>query len=389
MQCSDGVSTMHSCDLGYSGLRPAQAPLVSLIVPAHNAERFIEATIRSLLSQTYRHIEVIVVDDGSSDSTAALVSSIQVEDPRVVLFQQANLGVAAARNAGIMRARGEFIAPVDADDLWYPRAAEMLAACLGEQGPAVGIVYAWSVYIDERGLLTGGFRAATLEGDVFATLICHNFLGNASCTMMRRDCFDVTGGYDSGFCRHAEQGCEDWDFYIRASEHYHFRAVPEFLIGYRKVAGRMSTDSERMARSHSYMLQRVYHRHPRLPGYLSRISKSSFYIYLAHEGDPASRGGWLRRAFASAPVLCLLRPAFYKLWVAGALLTGSRPDHGKLPRSPGDGPSLEAIRQQKWRRHAMLMAQRIFHSLLHLYGGARLSRPGIDAGGPASDATDR
>ena len=389
VKCSDIVSLIHSRALRHSGLTPAQAPLVSLVVPAHNAERFIEGTIRSLLSQTYRHIEVIVIDDGSSDRTAALVTSIQEEDPRVVLLRQANLGVAAARNAGLMQARGEFIAPVDADDLWYPGAIEKLAACLGEHGPGVGIVYAWSVYIDERGLLTGGFRAATLEGDVFATLLCHNFLGNASCTMIRRDCFEVTGGYDSEFREHAEQGCEDWDFYLRVSEHYHFRVVPEFLIAYRKVVGQMSSDSERMARSHSYMLQNVYKRHPRLPGYLSRISKSSFYIYLAHEGGPASRGGWLRRAFANAPLLCLLRPRFYKLWVIDVLFSDSRSDGEKILLTPENGTSLENIQQQKWRLHAMLTAQRVFHSLLHVYGCARLSISGSTTGGPASGTPDR
>ena len=386
---SDIVSPIHSRALRHSGLSSAQVPLVSLVVPAHNAERFIEGTIRSLLSQTYRHIEVIVIDDGSSDRTAALVTSIQEEDPRVVLLRQANLGVAAARNAGIERARGELIAPVDADDLWYPRAIEKLAGCLDEQGPGVGIAYAWSAYIDEQGLLTGGFRAATLEGDVFATLLCHNFLGNASCTMLRRECFDVTGGYDSGFREHAEQGCEDWDFYLRVSEHYHFRVVPELLIGYRKVAGRMSSDSERMARSHSYMLHKVYKRHPRLPGFLSRISKSSFYLYLADEGGPASRGAWLRRAFASAPLLCLIRPRFYMLWVVDVFLSDSRSDIGTIPRTSDDGHSLESIRQRKWRLHTMLTAQKVFHSLLRIHDGARLSKAGIAGGETASGASDR
>jgi glycosyltransferase involved in cell wall biosynthesis len=360
-----------------------------LIVPAYNAERFIEGTIRSLLSQTYRHIEIIVIDDGSSDSTADLVKSIRNEDPRVVLLRQANLGVAAARNAGVVRSGGEFIAPVDADDLWYPRAVEKLAACLLEQGPGVGVVYAWSVYIDERGVLTGGFRAATLEGDVFTTLLCHNFLGNASCTMMRRVCFDDTGGYDIGFREHAEQGCEDWDFYLRVSEHYHFGVVPEFLIGYRKIKGRMSSDSKQMAISQEYMLQKVYRRQPRLPGFLSRVSRSSFYIYLAHESGPVDRGIWLKRALGSAPLFCLLRPRFYALCITEILLPDSRLCSRKLTSMPGKDPALGDIRRRKWRLHAMLSAQRVFHSLLSLYLGARPWKSGLADGGPANDDPDR
>jgi glycosyltransferase involved in cell wall biosynthesis len=386
VKCSEIVSPVHSRALRHNGLNPAQAPLVSLIVPAYNAERFIENTIHSLLSQTYGAIEVIVIDDGSTDRTAALVRSIQDKDPRVVLIRQANLGVAVARNTGVAQARGEFIAPVDADDLWYPRAVEKLAACLGEQAGGVGIVYAWSVYIDDQYRLTGGFRAANIEGDVFATLLCHNFLGNASCTMIRRECFDFTGGYDSEFRKHAEQGCEDWDFYLRVAEHYNYRVVPEFLVGYRKVAGRMSSDTERMARSHGYMLERVYMRHPRLPRYLSRVSKSSFYIYLAHEGGPASRRAWLRLAFACAPLMCLLRPRFYKLWLS---CPDARLDCSKAPRVQGNGPSLETIWHRTWQLHAILIAQRVFHSLLHLYGGRRLSKSGLTAGGLASGASDR
>jgi glycosyltransferase involved in cell wall biosynthesis len=368
----------------------AEGPLVTLIVPAYNAERYIARTMHSLLAQTYRHLEVVVIDDGSTDGTADVVESIREQDPRVVLIQQPNRGVAAARNAGVSRASGEFIAPVDADDLWFPTAVERLEACLRDQGPDVGLVYAWSVYIDEHDRLTGGFRAATIEGNVFATMLCHNFLGNASCTMIRRDCLDVVAGYDSGFREHSEQGCEDWDFYLRLSERYRFCVVPDFLIAYRKVTGRMSCNAKRMAQSQNYMLCRVYTRHPQLPRFLSQLSRSSFYLYLAQQGGKRSRRAWLKRAFFTAPWHCLLRPRFHQLWSAD-LLSPNGPPESTAPPLAAEDPAvtLDMIQGRKYRLYAMLIGQRVFHSLISMCCGAGSLRAGILVGDAGRGAPHR
>jgi glycosyltransferase involved in cell wall biosynthesis len=96
-------------------------PLVSVIIPAYNAENFIAKTLESVLSQTYQNIEVLVVDDGSTDTTAEIVKSFVQKDSRVSLLQQSNAGVAAARNLAIEKSKGEYIAPIDADDIWYPQ----------------------------------------------------------------------------------------------------------------------------------------------------------------------------------------------------------------------------------------------------------------------------
>ncbi len=101
-------------------------PLVSVIIPAYNAENFIAKTLASVVAQTYRRLEILVVDDGSSDRTQSIVQTMAQQDPRIKLFKQANAGVAAARNAGIDKAKGEYIAPIDADDLWHPETLEKL-----------------------------------------------------------------------------------------------------------------------------------------------------------------------------------------------------------------------------------------------------------------------
>ena len=165
-------------------------PLVSVIIPAYNAERYIDKTLDSVLHQTYRNIEVLVVDDGSQDKTAEIIESISHHDHRVYPLYQTQLGVAAARNAAIRQSKGQLIAPIDADDIWYPQNLEKQVHCMLKAGPTVGLVYAWSVVIDEHGLLTGDFRASPIEGEVFETLLSHNFLGNASVCLIRRNCFN-------------------------------------------------------------------------------------------------------------------------------------------------------------------------------------------------------
>ena len=168
-------------------------PLVSAVVPAYNAETYVEQTLQALVNQTYPNLEIIVVDDGSTDGTAARAQAMARKHSQIRVIRQHNRGVAAARNRGIEESRGEFVAPVDADDLWFPEAAAKLVKRFLAADPRTGVVYGWSVIIDENGLLDGRFRCSKIEGDVLGTLICHNFLGNASVTMIRRACLKKVG----------------------------------------------------------------------------------------------------------------------------------------------------------------------------------------------------
>jgi len=292
-------------------------PLISVIVPAYNAEPFIEKTLNSILSQTYKNIEVLVVDDGSQDRTAEIINSVAQKDHRVVLLQQPNAGVASARNLGIQASQGEFIAPIDADDIWFPQNLEKLLLCLLEADPAVGLVYAWSVDVDEHDIPTGKFRASTIEGKVYMTLVCHNFLGNASASLIRRTCFDKLGGYNCKLKEQNATGCEDWELYLRIAESYQFRVVPEFLVGYRKLSGTMSCDYGAMAQSHELMLQSVQQAHPEMPRAIYQLSKSSFYLYLARQshqlGSDRTTLLWLYKAWRADFITPLLRYGFYTL----------------------------------------------------------------------------
>jgi glycosyltransferase involved in cell wall biosynthesis len=295
-----------------------QPPLVSVIIPAYNAERFIARTLCSVMAQTYQNLEIIVVDDGSEDRTAEIVHQFGQMDQRIHLVQQQNAGVAAARNRAIQQANGIFIAPIDADDLWHPENLEKQVNRLLPAPPSVAVVYAWSMDIDQCDRPLAGFHAAKLEGQLHATLLAHNFIGNASSTLMRRDALLSIGGYSEQFRLQNAQGCEDWDLYLRLAEQYEFLAVPAFLIGYRKLDQSMSDNCLQMARSHLWMLRSQQTKFPHLSPWLYRLSKSSFYLFFAHQNQQQHRPRqtlfWLIKA-AQTDLTPLLRLGFYWLLI--------------------------------------------------------------------------
>jgi glycosyltransferase involved in cell wall biosynthesis len=129
---------------------PGRAGLVSVIIPAYNEAATIERTISSVRSQTYSNLEMQVVDDGSTDETAAIVQRLAGIDHRIMLLRKPNGGLSSARNYGIAHAGGEFIAPIDADDLWHPDKIKKQMAVMRDGGDQVGLVYCWSRAIDER-----------------------------------------------------------------------------------------------------------------------------------------------------------------------------------------------------------------------------------------------
>lgn len=259
----------------------ANNSLVSVIIPAYNAEKYIRQAIESALSQTYANIEVLVVDDGSTDKTPEIVRKFADQDSRVVLLQQPNTGVAAARNSAIEKSKGEFIAPLDADDIWHPKKLERQIDCFAQSGKTVGLVYTWSVFLDENGQQMSYCQCAQVEGKVLVRLIFENSPGNSSCPLIRRRCLEEIGSYDCHYKEQNAQGCEDWDLYLRIAEQYEFRVVPECLVGYRQVIGSMSFNDALMVKGYKIILKGLEQRHPNIPTKLYQWSSAHFYWYIA------------------------------------------------------------------------------------------------------------
>lgn len=315
-------------------------PLVSVIIPAYNAAAFLAETLDSVLSQTYRNLEVLVVDDGSQDDTPRIVEAVAVRDSRVHLLRQQRRGVGVARNLAVARASGAYIAPIDADDIWFPSKIEKQVGCMEEAGPSVGLSYTWWLGIDENGTSLIRSYPWRLEGDLADALTALNFIGNASVPLIRKACFDRVGGYDPGFQALGTPGCEDWDLSLRIAEHYRLSLVPEHLAGYRRVRGSMSGDFATMVRSHELMLQRLRQRRPDVPDILQRWSRGQLYGYIAmtgaRTGDYRGAVSWFTKGLRSKQV------SYLSPWVFELMLS-------KMP-TVVSRPSMKLVRRRARRR---------------------------------------
>lgn len=257
-----------------------QQPLASVIMPAYNAERFLREAVDSALAQTWPHLEVVLVDDGSTDGTLELAKEFARRDPRVRVFTQENAGVGAARNRGITEARGEYIAPLDADDVWFPEKLARQIGALESKGERWGMAYCWSKSINEAGEVTEPLSHWPVEGDIFEALVYRNVIGNASVPLFRASVLRETGLYRTRAEQGGAQGCEDWDLTIRVAAKALAAEVPEYLVGYRQIPGTMSSNFSRMAASYEYSVSDLRKNHPGLPKSLLRWSAGHFYMYL-------------------------------------------------------------------------------------------------------------
>jgi glycosyltransferase involved in cell wall biosynthesis len=223
--------------------------LISIVVPAFNAAATIRESIASALNQTHRKIEVIVVDDGSEDQTGDVVASLVRSDARISYFHQANAGVAAARNLGIAKAQGDFVATLDADDLWYPTKLTRQLERFQTSAPETALVYAWCCWISKSGEIVGYAPPSRLEGNILPQMCLGNVVISGSNALIKRDVLIAAGGFDATLRARGGQGCEDWKLYLQIAERHQIAMVPEYLIGYRISPGSMSDDYEQMMRS--------------------------------------------------------------------------------------------------------------------------------------------
>lgn len=185
-------------------------PKISVVIPAYNAMTYLPETVESVLKQTFADFEVLIINDGSSDHIVQWAS--QVVDPRVKLISQENQGLPGARNTGIAQARGEYIAFLDADDLWEPTKLEKQVRCI-DDNPEVGLVHAWMVLVDEQSKSTGKVMPSYAEGYVWNQLAEKNVIACPS-VMVRRCCFETVGMFDKSL-----RSLEDWDMWILSLIH--------------------------------------------------------------------------------------------------------------------------------------------------------------------------
>ncbi len=265
----------------------SNSQLVSVIIPAYNAATFLRTTLASARAQTYRNIEIIIIDDGSTDPTGIIAEQAVREDSRIRIVHQANQGVGAARNTGLAEAKGEFIAPLDADDVWHPQYLALGVAELQRAGSDVAASYAWYINIDAQGMFCGYGPQNELrqKQEVLAAQVHGNFIGNGSSTVMRRSAVERVGGYDVTLRARDAEGCEDQALYIALARTWDYTFVSDYLVGYRRHPDSMSQNQEKMARSQALLLSDLHHLYP--PGVASiaiaRIYEGPLSTALVHK----------------------------------------------------------------------------------------------------------
>ncbi len=249
-------------------------PTISVIIPAYNAERTILETITSVQQQTFSDLELLVINDGSTDQTLELLNS--VNEPRMKILDYPNGGVSVARNRGITHARGEFIAFLDADDLWIADKLELQLAAL-QQHPEAGVVYSWNYCMDEKGEIFYADNPIFFTGNVYAQLLLDNFIVNGSNCLIRRQAIASVGEFDPMVA-----GSEDWDYWLRLALQWPFVVVEKPQIFYRLSSKSISSNVNSMERSNLMVIEKAFQAAPLEMQSLKNQSLANTYRYLAH-----------------------------------------------------------------------------------------------------------
>jgi glycosyltransferase involved in cell wall biosynthesis len=248
-------------------------PLVSVIIAAYNSENIIIETIDSVLSQTLSDLEIIVIDDGSTDNTCQRIR--EIADSRIKLFPYQNGGVAKARNRGIAKAQGEYIAFLDHDDLWKPNKLKAQVSAL-EKSADAGVAYSWTInmYSEENPVRYAKLSPVYVEGNVYSQILLYNFVGSGSNLLARREAIESVGEFDP-----TPLSNEDWDYYIRLAAKWSFVVVPEYHVIYRHTANSMSSQVQRLEQGGTILVEKAYQTAPNNLQAQKNQSLCNHYLY--------------------------------------------------------------------------------------------------------------
>ncbi len=316
-------------------------PKVSVIVPAYNVAAFIEGAIECVLAQSFRDFELLIVDDGSPDDTVARCR--RYDDPRIRVVSQKNRGLAGARNSGIREARGEYLAFLDADDLWRCDKLEKHVAHL-ERCPDVGVSYSVSQFMDEDGTLLPMYQSPKLDNVGPGDVLCRNPVGNGSAPVIRRQVFDAIASLDDRYGAPEPvffdpdfRQSEDIECWVRiaATTPWRFAGLAEPLTLYRLNAGGLSASVDRQLASWEAFYAKASGYAPDLIAASGRLARAYQYRYLARRavwsGEPRTARRLLARAFVSDWRIALREPARTAATCAAVVLQGLLP--GRLYRA--------------------------------------------------------
>lgn len=275
-------------------------PAVSVVIATYNYGRYLGSALASVQAQTFEDFEVLVVDDGSTDDTAAVVQSY-LSDRRVRYLRTDHRGQPRAKNVGIRAARAPLIAFLDADDLWLPTKLQRQIQLL-ENEPAAGVVHAPRRLIDEAGWELEYDSPDLPRGQVLESLFVNNFVC-FSAAVVRRRVFERVGLFDEQLPL-----AIDYDLWLRAARHFHFDHVAEPLVLYRTGHGNLSRRREERLQLVMQIMQRFLDQHGGracLSAAAVRRAWADTYSHMAElkaAQGPRAALPWLLRALRRRPL---------------------------------------------------------------------------------------
>ncbi|MEL7450059.1 MAG: glycosyltransferase [Pseudomonadota bacterium] len=310
-------------------------PKVSVVMPAYNVARFIEGAIENVLAQSYTDFELLIVNDGSTDDTVARCQ--QFTDARIRIVNQANRGLAGARNSGIREARGQYLAFLDADDLWHPDKLALHVAHLDSQ-PAVGVSYSASQFMAEDGTPLAMFQTPKLEDIEASDVLCRNPIGNGSAPVIRREVFediattvDRYGAPEPVFFDPDFRQSEDIECWVRiaATTEWRFAGLAQPLTLYRINAGGLSASVDRQFASWEAFYAKAAGYAPELIRDHGSLARAYQYRYLARRaiwsGEERTARRLLRKALESNWRIVIREPVRTAATVAAVSLQALLP----------------------------------------------------------------
>jgi glycosyltransferase involved in cell wall biosynthesis len=290
---------------------------VSILIPAYNAAQYLPQALDSVLAQTFKDFEIILIDDGSKDNTRAIVEEFQKQCPdKIRYIYQENQGLSGARNAGLQQAKGEFIALLDADDMWCPERLEFGIKAI-EADPSIGLVHANITRISTAGefLSTPRRDKRFLSGFIFEHLFLRKADIACPTVLFRRSCCDSVGMFDSKL---GYLGCEDRDLWLRIAKSYKIVYIDKVLARYRVRRDGMSHNVGNMFRARVYIIDKYFPEgqgHTRLRNLaLAKIFRDSGDEFLLRRDFVEARKQY-RRALAHDPFLFWARVNLLKTFL--------------------------------------------------------------------------
>jgi len=226
-------------------------PLISIITPTYNRATSLPRALESIFDQTFKNWEIIIIDDGSTDTTQEILKKFQEQNKNVICIKHdKNKGVTAARNTGLHEAKGDYIAFLDSDDVWLPQKLEKQLEVFN-RSPDIGLVYTGALFINEKGG-EQRIKNATVEGYIYEQEIAFNPIGSPSRVMVKREVFEKVGMFDENF-----SVLEDWEMWIRITKTYPVRSINEPLIHYFESADSMSINTEKLISGYKNLWNKI------------------------------------------------------------------------------------------------------------------------------------